>query len=429
MTPGIVNLDDPPPILSGMVAVSLDPQGHLIRLDAVPPQKDTRPAGSQPYDWSTLFTLAGLDMSQFHSAEPMWNSLGASDQRAAWTGVWPGSSEPLRVEAASWRGKPVFFQLISDWTQPDRMPSTDSSHSHAPEILLVIFLLLLLGGAVWLAQRNYANQKSDVQGALRLGLLIFVLQMLVWLTSGHFVPSLGTFGLFVLAASGSVFLGALFCIIYLALEPYVRRHWPHAIISWSRLMAGRIRDPLVGRDVLFGVILGVSWTLIFAVLFLAQERIKATPQFGSTDVLMGARHLIGACFQQVTQSIQATLEFFFLMFVFRVIFRKPWLAALVFVAFWTGIKAYGNHHLFLIIPAYAAVYGIAAFMILRFGFIALAVGIFTVDLLANIPFTTDWSSWWVGGSIAVVVLVAAMAVWGCYTALAGQKLLKEHLFE
>ena len=429
LTPGIVNLDHPPPILSGMVAVSLDPQGRLYRFDAVPPQKDTAGTSSLPYDWGTLFNVAGLDMTQFHSAEPMWNSLGASDQRAAWTGVWPGTSEPLRVEAASWRGKPVFFQLISDWTKPDRMPAADSSHSKAPEVLLVVFLLLLLAGAVWLARQNYVHQKSDTQGAFRLGFLIFVLQMLVWLTRGHFVPSLGTFGLFVLAASSSVFLGALFCVIYLALEPYVRRHWPHAIISWSRLMSGRIRDPLVGRDVLFGVILGISWSLIFAVLFVALKKIHATPQFGSTDVLLGARHDIGACLAQVTESVQATLEFFFLMFVFRVIFRKPWLAALVFVAFWTGIKAYDTHHLAFIVPAYAAVYGIAAFVILRFGFVALAAGIFTVQLLANVPFTTDFSSWYVGGSIFVVLLVAAMAVWGCYTALAGQKVFKEKLFE
>ncbi len=89
------------------------------------------------------------------------------------------------------------------------------------------------------------HQKSDPQGALRLGLLIFALQMLVWLFSAHFVPSLGTFGLFVLASSGSVFLAAVFYIVYLAIEPFVRRHWPHAIISWSRLMTGRIRDALV----------------------------------------------------------------------------------------------------------------------------------------------------------------------------------------
>jgi len=46
-------------------------------------------------------------------------------------------------------------------------------------------------------------------------------------------------------------------ILYLALEPIVRRRWPDSIISWSRLLAGRLRDPLVGRDILIGCLAGV----------------------------------------------------------------------------------------------------------------------------------------------------------------------------
>jgi len=429
LTPGIVTLEDPPPILSGMADVSLDPQGRLLRFTAVPPQKDSAPASPQPYDWNALFTLAGLDMTQFHSATPTWNSLGASDQRAAWTGVWPGTSMPLRVEAASWAGKAVFFQLISDWTRPDRMPSVDGSRSKVPQVLMVFFLLVLLAGAVWLARRNYLLQKSDPKGALRLGLLIFALQMLVWLSAAHFVPSLGSFELFVLAASGAVFLGAVFCIVYLAIEPYIRRHWPHAIISWTRLMAGRIRDPLVGRDALFGVSLGLGWSLIFAVVSLGLKRISAEPDFPSTEFLLGPRAVLRSCLTHAALSVQVALIFFFLMFVFRVIFRKPWLAAVVFVAFWTVVQTYNEHHLFLIAPAYIAVYSIAAFVVLRFGFIALAVGIFTADLLSSLPITTDFSSWYIGAPIFVFAMVAALALWGCYTALAGQKLVKEHLFE
>ena len=429
MTPGVVDLEDPAPTLSGMTAVMLDPEGRLVRFDAIPPQKTKdAPASPQPYDWKQLFTLAGLDMPQFQPASPVWNSLAASDQRAAWTGVWPGTSKALRVEAAAFQGKPVYFQLIGDWTEPDRMV-TEQEGAKWPQVLLVIFLLLMLAGAVWLARRNYLQQRSDPQGALRTGALIFGLEMLAWLLTAHFVPSLGTFELFILATSNSLFLAAVFYVVYLAIEPYVRRHWPHGIISWSRLLAGRIRDPLVGRDALFGVILGVTWTLIFEFMFLALKHIGATPDLGSPEFLLGARQVLGACTAHLTTSLVGALGFFFLMFVFRVILRKPWLAAIAFVAFWTALKSYDNHHFVYIVPAYLAVYGIAAFVVLRFGFIALAVGIFTVDLLANLPLTTDLSSWYIGNLIFVVLLIAAMAVWGCYSALAGQKLVKENLFE
>ena len=139
-------------------------------------------------------------------------------------------------------------------------------------------------------------------------------------------------------------------------------------------MAGRIRDPLVGRDVLFGVILGISWAVIFAVAGLALKHISAEPDLSSPVFLLGFRRVLGACFTHAAQSVQGTLEFFFLMFVFRVLFRKPWIAAVVFVLFWVGLKSYGNHHWMYVAPAVIAVYAIAAFVILRFGFIALAVG-------------------------------------------------------
>jgi len=430
MTPGLVDLDDPPPTLSGMTEVTLDPEGRLVRFAAIPPQKlnEASSASPQPYDWKELFTLAGLDMTQFHAVAPTWNSLAASDQRAAWSGVWPGTSHSLRVEAGAFQGKPVYFQLIGDWTEPDRMVSGEQG-SKVPQVLMVFFLLLLLGGAVWLARRNHLQQKGDPVGALRTGGLIFGLQMLVWVLNAHFMPSLGTFYLFILATATSLFVAAVFYVVYLAIEPYVRRHWPHGIISWSRLLTGRIRDPLVGRDALFGVLLGVTWTLIFEFMFLALKHIGATPDLSSPAFFLGARRVLGACASQLTTSIEAALVFFFLMFVFRVILRKPWLAALAFVALWTATKSYDNHHFIYIVPAYLAVYGIAAFVVLRFGFIALAVGLFTVDLLANLPLTTDVSSWYLGNSVFVVLLIAAVAVWGCYCALAGQKLIKEHLFE
>ena len=107
----------------------------------------------------------------------------------------------------------------------------------------------------------------------------------------------------------------------------------------------------------------------------------------------------------------------------------PWLAAIGFITFWTVVKCYGEHHLVYVIPMYVAIYGVAAFVVLRFGFVALAVGIFTADLLGNIPITTDLSSWYVDNTLFIFALVAAMAIWGCYSGLAGQKLVKANLFE
>src|ERR1035438_10643164 len=51
---GTVDLADPPPIISGMVTVTLDPQGRLIEFDAVPPQVDKASGEVSPPDWKRL---------------------------------------------------------------------------------------------------------------------------------------------------------------------------------------------------------------------------------------------------------------------------------------------------------------------------------------------------------------------------------------
>src|SRR6266851_4342524 len=87
---------DPPAILSGMTELSMSMQGRLTGFQAVPPQIDGSPP--RPFDWDVLFEAAQLDPKEFQPGEPQWTFIGTSDQRAAWTGTWPGADWPLRVE-------------------------------------------------------------------------------------------------------------------------------------------------------------------------------------------------------------------------------------------------------------------------------------------------------------------------------------------
>src|SRR5882757_4874472 len=266
LTPGMIRSYDPPEIVSGMVNVELDPQGRLVHFLAIPPEvESSAPSAPSPFDWSVLFAFAGLEQSQFQSAQPIWNTLAAGDTRVAWTGMWPGTTRPLRIEAASWRGKPVFFSLIGEWTKPERAKGDErTTGDKVRSLLSVALLFFMVLGAAFLARRNYLQGRSDRSGAARLAFAMLGLEMALWLCRGHFVPDLSTtFFLFVLAVSTALCISGTTWLFYLALEPWVRRKWPQTIISWSRLLSGQVRDPLVGRDTLFGVILGVTWILIF----------------------------------------------------------------------------------------------------------------------------------------------------------------------
>src|SRR5579871_3540456 len=148
LNPGIVTNSDPPTTLSGMINIHLDPQGRLIHFLAIPPQKESSAVPSGPFDWNLLFSEAGLDLTKFQKVEPQWNSLASSDTRVAWTGVWPGTTRPLRVEAASLRGKPVYFALVGDWTKPNRVKEPDETLGKKVSQILGMTLLIscLLGG-------------------------------------------------------------------------------------------------------------------------------------------------------------------------------------------------------------------------------------------------------------------------------------------
>ena len=424
LTPGMVDQTDPAPTQSGMVRLQLDPQGRLAAFEAIPPEIANPPAtATQPFDWKILFTAAELDPAQFQPTQPIWNSLASPDTRAAWTGRWPGTERPLRIEAAAFQGKPVYFYLIGDWTEAPRMQSPpESAAKKASEIVFLVLGVGLLVGGVWLARRNYRQGRGDREGALRLAKIVFGLMIALWALRSHLAPGFGTLMPMVLALSTALFLSGLVFVMYLALEPYVRRYWPQSIISWSRLLTGRVRDSLVGRDILFGVLLGVIWIVVFKVNEFALMKVGASPNLYSTDYLVGARRAVGAWLSQVPSSILGTLEFFLLFLAAKVVLKRDWLAAIVFVGTFTALRLPGSNHLAVDAPTLIAVYLILALIMYRFGLVSLACAIFTVDLFQSVPFTGDFSAWYFGATMFALLSIVALAGWGFYHSLGSEPL-------
>ncbi len=273
LTPGIVQEDDPPFEDSGGLRLELDARGNLLRLERMPDQRQTPDKGPATHavDWSPLFAAAGLDMAQFQPAEPLWTSLETSDTRMAWTG---GQPRPLRVEAAALRGQPVYFQVIQPWTKPDRAAGDSTSTSDA--IRYTIYSLVALVccfGSAWLARRNLAAGRGDRRGAFRLAAFFFAVEMALWLTRSHLTGSPGTLGMFFIALATATFYAVLIWTVYLGLEPIARRRWPHTLISWSSVLIGRVRDPVVGSDVLRGCALGAA----LATIRRGRDRGRAAP--------------------------------------------------------------------------------------------------------------------------------------------------------
>ena len=416
-----------------MVSVSLDPLGRLFSFTAVPPQVDQASGALPAPDWTALFAAAGLDPARFAPTEPKWTPLTICDARAAWTGVYPDQPDiPLRIEAAAYRGKPVYFQLLDSWSRPERtqdfQPST-GQRARLTILCCLIFAILL--GAVLLARYNFRHDRGDRRGAFRLALFVFTVRMLGWLFGASHVPTVIEVGrFFLLAVSQALLFAGFIWLLYFALEPFVRRRWPDATISWSRVLNGGLRDPLVGRDVLVGVLFGIGMSLIIRLCDLARLWLDAAPQ-GSKPMgaWLGARYLIAEGFlSQISKALFFALFLFFLLFLLRALTRRQWLAASIFVLLNIMPLLFDRSSPMIIVPLMCLFNALAVIALLRFGLATLATGLFVNGLLFSVPITTSFSAWW-GYTLAALLAVLALAGYACHTSLGGQKVFAGKLLE
>lgn len=424
LTPGMVTPRDPPATQSGMISVAVDDEGRLLEFRAMPAERQQNLAPNPPVaDWKPLFEAAELEVAKLTSAQPERVWLEAADARAAWTGVWPGTALPLRVEAASWQGKPVAFALEGPWTGTER---TTASKMDARLIVLLLVGLSVLAGAPFVARHNLLKGRGDRQGAFRLAILMFAVHMVLWAMRVHVVPSVGFLVMMIVAICTATFYAVLVWTVYLAIEPFVRRHWPQTIISVTRILSGRIRDPIVGRDLLIGVALSVLWRVASA-LVLAYQGTSARPDFVSAEVLTGFRAAMGECLESVPHAIREGLIFVFMLVVLRVLLRNQWLAAGAFVAIWVSMSVFTGAPP-EIIAANLVVYGSIAFAGMRFGLLPLATAMMFDGVLYEIPFTLNVSAWYFGLCLTMSAAVLLFVCWAFREAIRGQKLLRDEIF-
>ena len=322
---GWITQNDPPlTSASGLITAELDPAGRLIWFVAVPPQVDKSSDKPSP-DWPALFAAAGLDQASFTPTESTWTPLTVSDTRAAWIGAYPDQPDiPIRIEAAAYRGRPVQFAVIAPWQRAwlvEPVQRTTGEIINNVIVFTIIFGVILT--ALFLARKNLRRGRGDRRGAGRLAVFIFAVTMLAWVFGADHTPSINEVGrFFYIAVAQSLLLTGLIWLLYIALEPYVRRRWPETMISWSRVLGGGFRDPLVGRDILIGVLGGlVSFISSPQLRNLIRSFVGAAPDPETNSPLsavLSTRQLIATGFlSTIGEAIAVSLMLFLLIFLFR----------------------------------------------------------------------------------------------------------------
>jgi len=410
-----VGQNDPPETEPGMVGVTLDPSGRLQRFLAVPLRNDPRTTTSVP-DWSVLFREAGLDASRFSPATPRFVPPVFAETRAAWEGTAAGRSDiRLHVEAAASHGEVVYFETFNPWNQPAN-PQDQPEASWFQVAFMPLLLFGVLASAILLAVRNLRLGRGDRRGAFRIALFLFLAASVGSIAGADIRPRLSTpIVLFLSASVPALFLAAAAWLSYVALEPYVRRRLPQVLISWSRLLAGHWRDPLVGRDVLVGTVIGLLTLLIgqFSA-FASGVLVGPTPP---AWVLDGFRFALVLGLNEVLRAIGGSLGILLLFFCLTLLTRRQWVAAAIIVVIQAANIATISANP-LVAALVNAVRGVlwTVVALLQFGLLTLVTAVFTTSICMNAPLTLDLTRWFAPSSVFVMALIGGLAAFGAWAA-------------
>ena len=412
---------DPPLDLAGMSLVELDLSGRLRALTVVP-AAEWRPAGA-PVDWRYLFEAAGLRLDEMRASTPDRRPPVFADSVHAWEGNWPGRPDlALRVTAASAGGAPVHFAVLGPWSPPG--DSEQGRQARPLERLFMPLIIVLIASAALLAVYNLNAGRGDRIGATRLAVYVLALGGLTFVFQSHHVPSIFEVGVLGKVASYYLLQAGIFWVAYLALEPYVRRRTPDLIISWTRLLAGKVGDPLVGRDILYGAVFAAVGTLLNCLhTFLAWragQRLMPLSGLPVEDAFDAAR-AIGTLSTVQIAAIQSGIFAMFLFVILAMLLRRRIFAVAAFfgIAYVFFVLMFEHRTmsglLFALFPA-----TLITVFVTRFGLLT-AVSFHVFLFLSEFyPAIGSLSDWFAPATLVALACSAALAFYGLFVCLGGR---------
>lgn len=425
-----VTIGDPPETAPGMRTVLLDTRGRLEEFRAVPPQLDATGPVSTAVDWKPLFDAASLDIKAFKPASPLWVPAHFADAREAWEGVYPERPDlPIRIEAASYKGRPIWFEIGGPWTRRSAGPSGGATASRASlrgvlrALSLIVFFGALVTAAV-VARINVREARADRRAAVRLAAWMVIAQIVSWAVDAHHVSDVvSEVNQFISMLGYALYLGSTVLVLYLAIEPYARRLWPDGLLGWTRLFAGHVRDPRVGREILIGSVFGIVMSLIesgrIVVLPMLGHPLARTTVGDQVDLLKGAGSLAGQLSSLSYASLEVSLFVTLIFIGLRFVLRRDWAAAagviLLLVAVGDNGQAIlggiGVNTLFFVM-----LYATILVALVKFGLLVAVTTAAVDNILTNVPFPAHYSGWSAAPAEWSMVLVLGLMAFGFYAA-------------
>jgi Protein kinase domain len=410
---------------AGRTTVEIDAHGRLTFLLSAPPGVWKE----RTLDPSIVLRAAGLDPASLKPAQSRFAPPAPFDRFTAWSGTYPGDTTPVRAELATWHGTPTFFRVTGAWD--DAAPRELAFENREVVIYVHILAILLIAGGLVMARRNLRLRRGDRQGAWRLAMAVFLIQLVSgFLVRGLSSDLLESADIAKRTVSGALLGAAIAYLFYIAIEPLVRRRWPAQLISWSRLLAGRWRDPMVGRDVLVGLIGAFAHSLIGigGGLVIARATGSEPPvNVESIYLISGLRTILSQLFEGVTGGVAQAFGVMALLALLTALVRKRAIAvAGLFVIYLTGfLFATGGELQFLLLVVPLAV--VLVFIAVRYGLLAYAVTMMVFFWVFFLPYMPV--RWAMPMLLVPLGATALLAVWAFYTSLGGQSLVSASMLD
>jgi hypothetical protein len=413
----------------GMTRMELDDTGKLLTFDAVPPRGDSDGASSRAEPWPLLFAAAGLDMATFRQVTPQLVPRAYATERAAWEGAHPTEKDVvLHVEAAAYRGQPVAFRLAGPGEPVVPRTTSPVAQTRSWRVAANVTATCFILASLVLARKNLRAGRGDRRGAWRLFCFALTATTAAWIISAKHFASLQLenerLGLFIAMAimnTGTTW------ILYVALEPWVRRYTPSILISWTRVLGGQFVDARVGRDVLIGVGVGVFVALLnvsFNMLPILFHGVPGQPRTSNLQMLLGTASALGALLRMIPNNLGNGLFFAVAFGVGRAVTGRVWGGTLIaagLLAFFILGESGGDAWIFRV-AFVAAFVGPMVASLYYGGLLSLVIAFFVNQVLNNAPMTLQLSMPYAPAALAAMVIVFGLAVFGYYASRGGQPL-------
>jgi hypothetical protein len=411
---GRVKWNDPPFTRRGMTNVVVDAAGRLRYLQAIP---SPRAPSLDPVGWRDVAAAAGLEADAM-SEKPLTAPVPVPHDEVR---EWIAGND--RHRAARSAGRVVYF------SSGDLDRETPAAGTSLPETVYLALLTLTLLVGAWLARRNILLGRVDHRGAIRVAAWVFVARIAAWLfTADHTASIAAELEHAATALGRSLYYAAQMWLGYMALEPYVRRRWPRTIVGWNRLVSGRLRDPIVGKEILAGSAAGAAVYLLEYARVLAPSHGAILVSPAAIETLTSLRLLAGSLFHFQSRALFFALFGLFLLVLLKALLRSRAAASVVWIALVSIAWLHGTSPA-VDLPVAVVQMTIILLALTRFGLIAAASAFYFHLVLAATPLTLDPSSWFFSRGLLPLALLGALAAGALRSSLAGTRLFERPLLE